>query len=236
MQAVPPPLERHQSRRALAVSSGPMSQRRSRGGADSDSRVNSSTTWSSLSGIGGDVELLVRGPDVVEVGGCHAIPPAWSRWRVASACHDVEAPVGLLPPQALDLLAIDRLALSKKHGVGSAIAPARMAFGEAARAGFETRHRDRLRGLVALGGAVLADDRARPPLRQTRVAPGASPRLGVSATGSPVSPHQFPRLISRRASTSSVNGARILTAFRQVRFPPPARVDAHAASSVGTFP
>jgi hypothetical protein len=83
---------------------------------------------------------------------------------------------------------------------------------------------------VALGGAVLADDPARPPLRDPE------PLLEhLHGSASPRRAYQFPRLISRRASISSSLSAtmRLRRVFSRSRLLQPLGiVGLHAAELV----
>src|SRR5205814_2108502 len=101
-------------------------------------------------------------------------------------------------PQPLDLLAVTHMALADQHSMRAAITPPRMPTCEHAQLRAQITIRVDLSGLVPLGGAVLPDDLARPPLRD------AEPLLQhVRGSTSPRRAHQFPRAISLSARFSS---------------------------------
>ncbi|HEV2122115.1 MAG TPA: hypothetical protein VGW38_04980 [Chloroflexota bacterium] len=75
---------------------------------------------------GGDVELEVQRPDLVRGGGGQSVGgrgrgadpgPLAALWRYSQP---------LFPPQALDLLAVEAVALPHQHRMGPAVAPAGM--------------------------------------------------------------------------------------------------------------
>jgi hypothetical protein len=75
-------------------------------------------------------------------------------------------PEPLFPPQALDFLAVEVMTLPTQDGVGPPIAPAGMVAGEVPERSAKVPVGVWVLGPVALGRAVLADDLARPPLRE----------------------------------------------------------------------
>src|SRR5215217_6882635 len=105
-------------------------------------------------------------------------------------------PQALLAPPPLDGLTVDHPALLAELGVGAPIAPARMRPAELAQLVAERPVPVRFDRLMALGGAVLPDQLARPPLRHPKhlleMFDGAAPAGRA---------HQFPRPSSFNAST-----------------------------------
>jgi hypothetical protein len=103
-----------------------------------------------------------------------------------------------LAPEPLDGLAVDRPALLAELGVGAAVAPAGMGPAELAELFTQRPVAVWLDRLVALGGAVLPDQPARPPLgdpeHPLQVLDGAAPAGRA---------HQFPRPSSFKASICS---------------------------------
>jgi hypothetical protein len=84
---------------------------------------------------GGDVELVVEGPNVI---GSDGLEPVGRRGRGAETLALTALgrhPQALLAPQALDLLAVHDPALAAHHGVRSPVAPSGMALGEAPQPG-----------------------------------------------------------------------------------------------------
>jgi hypothetical protein len=119
------------------------------------------------------------------------------------------APLGghaqaFLAPQPLDGLAVDRPPLLAELGVRPAIIPPGMRPAELAQLVTEGSVPVRFHGLVALGGAVLPDQLARPPLGDPeyplKVLDGAAPAGRA---------HQFPRPSSFKASIWSSLSATI---------------------------
>jgi hypothetical protein len=100
-----------------------------------------------------------------------------------------------LTPEPLDGLAVDRPAGLAELGVGATVAPAGMHAAELAQLGSQCPVPVGLDRLVALGGAVLPDQPARPPLGHAehllQVVDGAAPAGRA---------HQFPRPSSFKAS------------------------------------
>ncbi len=119
------------------------------------------------------------------------------------------APLGrhaqpFLAPQPLDGLTVDDPALPAELGVGAPIAPARMGSAEGTKLLAERPVAVRWDRLVTLGGAVLPDQLARPPLGDAEhpleVLDGAAPAGRA---------HQFPRPSSFKASIWSSLSATI---------------------------
>jgi hypothetical protein len=152
------PVNRHQSRRALAVNSGPLSQWMNRGARPCSATTRSSTpTVASASSlrstvmarasrgvlidhveqlqdpaVGGLVELVVQRPHVVRVlGGQPIRRTGRGAEPLAFAPPDRDAQA-FLAPQPLDGLAVHPPALLAELGVGAAIAPAGMSSAEPA--------------------------------------------------------------------------------------------------------
>ena len=113
-------------------------------------------------------------------------------------------PQTLLTPEPLDGLAVDRPPLLQELGVGAPIAPPGMGPAELAQLVTEGSVPVRFHGLMALGGAVLPDQLARPPLGDAehplQVLDGAAPAGRA---------HQFPRPSSFNASIWSSLSATI---------------------------
>src|SRR5581483_1259133 len=107
--------------------------------------------------IGGLIELEVDGPDVVRP---LCAEPVGERWSQPPALAAKLGPSqALVPPQALDALAVDVPALSTNDRVGGLPAPPRMALGDLAEAGAELGFGigTRTRG-TTLGRPVLAEE------------------------------------------------------------------------------
>jgi hypothetical protein len=114
--------------------------------------------------VEGLVELVVQRPHMIRVLGRQ---PVRRDGRAAKSL--AFAPLGrhaeaFLAPQALDGLAVHGPALLAQHGVGAAIAPPGMDAAELPQLGAEGLVPLGLDRLVTLGGAVLPDQLARPPL------------------------------------------------------------------------
>jgi hypothetical protein len=75
-------------------------------------------------------------------------------------------PQPLFSPEALDFLAVEAVSLPSEHGVGPAIAPAGVVAGKVPELAAQVGIGVGLGRAMALGGAVLPDDSARPPLRE----------------------------------------------------------------------
>ena len=202
MQLVLVLVSRHQSRSALAVSSGPLSQRTKQGQrprceetlskqatvasasieesarSARDSRVNSSSTC----------RILILRPEAVTSkwkSRAHTWSGRCARNRLAGVAEALSFaalgrhPESLLSPQALDFLAVlHRPALALKHRMASPVPPTGVGLGEAPKLGPQASIRVRLGRLVALGGSVLADDLTSPPLRNAKL---LSQQLNCSA-------------------------------------------------------
>ena len=139
----------------------------------------------------GLVELVVQRPHMIGMLSGQPIR------RAAGGAQPLAlAPLGghaqaFLAPQPLDRLAVHHPVLLAQHGVGAAIAPARMDPAERTELLTERSIPVGLHRLVALGAAVLPDQLARPPLgdpeHPLQVLDGAAP----AGAGSPVSPPQL---------------------------------------------
>jgi len=136
---------------------------------------------------GGDVELVVEGPHVVDTLGLKAISQRGRLSHRATLAPLLGHPQALLRPQTLD------------HPCGSgsgrpaparrepAVAPAGMGFWRSRATWSAGRHRDR-DPLAGGAGWSCTDRQSDRPAAATVRALGACPRLGVVATGLPVSP------------------------------------------------
>lgn len=153
---------------------------------------------------GGDIELVVQRPHVI---GSLGVEPV-GRCRGLTGASALASSLGhsqtFLPPQTLDLLAVQRVALADEHGVGPPVAPPGMTSSELAQPRSQLPVGVRFDRLTALGGPVLADDLAGPPLRQPE--PGLE---HVHGSASPRRAHQFPLATSRKARFSSSLSATI---------------------------
>ena len=113
-----------------------------------------------------DVELEVERPHVVGVFGDEPVRRHGRLAHPGPLALLLGHPQALFPPQALDLLAVDAVTLGNEDGVRLAVAAAGVARGEAAHPGPDSRIGIWRQRVMALGGAVLADDLTRPPLRE----------------------------------------------------------------------
>jgi hypothetical protein len=225
MKLRPLPPSRHQSRRALAVISGPLSIRTSSGAVPRSRTIWSSTptAWSAsieagdadrerLAGVlvddvqqlqgaavDGCVELEVDRPDVV---GSPGPQPRGRDGRVAEpeplplALRHAQA---LFAPQPLDLLAVHGPALLADGAPGEPVAPTRM-LGRQLPQPLPQRvvALAAATTIVALGRAVLTRDPPRPPLRQSE--PFDDHPNGIASAGRA---QKFPFAISFSAWFSS---------------------------------
>jgi hypothetical protein len=140
----------------------------------------------------GDVELVVEGPDVIRMSGKEPV-----RWRrrdpeAGSLVAPWRDPKTLFTPQTLDFLLVEQVALSAQHRMGPAIAPAGMVGGKVAQSRPEVLVGIGVLRPVTLGGAMLADDLTRPPLREAQ-----APLEHVGSTASLRRAHHFPVMNSR---------------------------------------
>ena len=86
--------------------------------------------------LGGDVELVVEGPDVVRMGGDQAVGRRGGDAHTALLVAPGWDPEALLTPDALDFLAVElEMTLPAKDGMGPAITPPWMTPGERAKLG-----------------------------------------------------------------------------------------------------
>lgn len=114
----------------------------------------------------GDFELVVEGPDLVRAGARQ--PVGWRR-RDAEALALVASRTDaktLLTPETLHLLPVEATSLPDEHCVRPPVARAWMSPREVAKLSTQVVVRVCHLGKVALGRAVLADELARPPLRE----------------------------------------------------------------------
>jgi hypothetical protein len=218
---VPAPVNRHQSRRALAVKLGAVvaaneprscpalddqAVQHGHGGVSVNPAVD--LDRQGLAGVLvhdveqlqppavlGLVELVVQRPHMV---GMLGRQPVRRRARgpeplpLATPSGDAQA---FVAPQPLHGLAVDRPAALAELGVRAAVAPPRMDPAERAELLTERSIPVGLHRLMALGAAVLADQPARPPLRDAQHA--LQVRCGAPAA---CWAHQFPRPSSFKAS------------------------------------
>ncbi len=83
---------------------------------------------------GGDVELVVEGPDVVGMGCDQPVGRGGGDAQSALLVPPGRDPQSLFTPETLDLLAVELVtALPTEDGMGPAIAPPWMPFGECAK-------------------------------------------------------------------------------------------------------
>jgi hypothetical protein len=118
--------------------------------------------------VDGGVELEVERPDLVSALGAQVACRGCGRPEPHPLPAPDRHPQPLLAPEALDALAIDLPTLGAKQRPGAAVAEARMGtrdFAQATTQGVVATERGIL---VALGGAVLAGDSARPPLGEPK--------------------------------------------------------------------
>ena len=161
-------------------------------------------------------DATVRGRVELEVERPHLIRTLRAQPRAGDG-GDAEAlplaplgrhPQALLAPQALDPLAVHLEALAAQGSPGAPVTPAGMLARELAQAGAQRLVTITPAGLVALRGAVLAGDPARPPLRHREPLPQHAHGLASARRA-----HQFPFAISFKASISSSCSATIRFSF-----------------------
>ncbi len=148
--------------------------------------------------VGGLVELEVQRPHMIRP---YSAEPPGGHGRGAeplALAPPLRDPQAFLAPQPLRPLAVHAPALVEQQLMGAAVPPPRPAARDPAQVGPQRLIVARARRLVALGRAVLADDRARPPLRQSQAVLQHPDRLAPTRRA-----HQFPLAISFSAATSS---------------------------------
>ena len=131
------------------------------------SLVNSSVMFEQLQGleVGGLVELVVDGPDVVRVGGPQPGAVGDRDPHPGALLGLLEHAKSLVTAQSLDALVVDAVALPAQDRGHAPIAVAGVGPGQLSESGpevllFGARHR----GGPALGGSGLADGPTRPTL------------------------------------------------------------------------
>jgi len=112
----------------------------------------------------GLVELVVQRPHVIGVLGGQPVGRTGGGAQPLAFVAPDRHPQAFLAPEPLDGLAVHAPALLMPVGVDAAVAPARMDPAELAELLAQRLVPVGLAGLVALGGAVLADDLAGQPL------------------------------------------------------------------------
>jgi hypothetical protein len=152
----------------------------------------------------GLVELEIERPHVVRALGPEPIRGAGRGSQTLALSLAVRHLEALLPPQALDLLAVGAPALVFEHLMGLAIAPALVFAAEAVEARSECVVSLAARDLTSLGGAMLADDPASPPFRQLETFLKHQDRTPPARRA-----QKFPFATSRSASISSSLSATI---------------------------